>query len=123
MNLKNARKVVLVVDDEPILRMHAAMIVEDGGFEAIEAGTADEAIAILQSRSDIGVVLTDVEMPGSMDGLKLMALIRDRWPPIALIIVSGHVRIDESTLPERARFFAKPYPERELLKLVQELAA
>ena len=76
------KAVVLVVEDEPLLRMAATCLVEDAGFEAIEASNADEAILILEARTDIHIVFTDIDMPGSMDGLKLAEAVRGRWPPI-----------------------------------------
>lgn len=106
---KSDMPVVLIVEDEPLLRMMAADIVEDAGCMAIEASNADEAIVLLESRSDIRIVFTDIDMPGSMDGLKLAAAIRDRWPPIEIIVASGHVRIDDLELPPRSVFFSKPY--------------
>jgi CheY-like chemotaxis protein len=84
-----ARPVVVVVEDEPLVRMHAAAMIESAGFDTVEAGNADEAIAILEARKDIRIVFTDVEMPGSMDGLRLARAIRDRWPPVELVLTSG----------------------------------
>ena len=80
---------VLVVEDESLVRLGAVTIIEDAGFEVIEAASADEAIGILECRSDIRVVFTDIHMPGSMDGLKLAQAVRDRWPPIKIIVTSG----------------------------------
>jgi CheY-like chemotaxis protein len=96
--------VVLVVEDEPLQRMLAMTIVEDAGFEALGAETADRAVRILEMRSDIRIVFTDVDMPGSMDGMKLAAAIRGRWPPIEIIITSGLYRIRDSELPPRSVF-------------------
>ena len=100
---------VLIVEDEPLTRMGAVTIIEAAGFEVIEAGSADEAIQILECRSDIRVVFTDMHMPGSMDGLKLAHAVRNRWPPIKIIVTSGRELIAEQVLPEGGRFFAKPY--------------
>lgn len=109
---------VLVVEDEPLQRMMAIDLVEDAGFETIEAANADDAIRILEQRSDIQAVITDVDMPGSMDGLKLACAIRDRWPPIKIIVISGHLRGQDVELPEGGVFFSKPYdPERVARKL------
>ena len=77
---------MLVVEDEPLSRIHALNLVEEAGYVAIEASNADEAISILEARKDIRIVFTDIDMPGSMDGLKLARAIRDRWPPIELIL-------------------------------------
>src|SRR3954463_16560588 len=84
--------VVLVVEDEMLLRMRAVDMVEDAGFTSIEAVDADEAVAILESRSDIALVFTDIQMPGSMDGLKLAHVVHARWPPIRIILVSGQLK-------------------------------
>jgi CheY-like chemotaxis protein len=81
--------VVLVVEDEPLLRMMAVEVVEEVGFVALEAGNADEAVALLESRSDIALLFTDINMPGSMDGLKLAHAVRGRWPPIKILLVSA----------------------------------
>lgn len=104
-----ARTVVLIVEDEPILMMDAVDLVEDCGFEALEASNADAALEILLARPDIRIVLTDIDMPGSMDGVKLAQLIRGRWPPIEIIIVSGHRTLSKADMPERSVFFAKPF--------------
>ena len=111
---------VLIVEDEPILRLHAASLVEEAGFTAIEASNADEAIAILESRSDITLLFTDVNMPGSMDGLKLAHAVRNRWPPIKIVVVSGHMQVDQNDLPADSRFFGKPF---EADKMIAELRA
>ena len=103
------RPIVLVVEDEPLQRMMAVDLVEDAGFDVVEAWSADEAVRILESRADIRVVFTDIDMPGSMDGMKLAAAVRDRWPPIEIIITSGHAKTGELNLPERSVFFSKPY--------------
>jgi CheY-like chemotaxis protein len=105
------RRVVLVVEDQALIRMGAVDMVKSAGFEAVEAGNADEAIAILEAQPDIHLVFTDISMPGSMDGLRLANYIRNRWPPILLILASGRVSIDDETLPVGARFFSKPYSE------------
>ena len=118
-NLTN--KVVLVVEDEPLLLMLAGEIVEDAGFEPILAHNADEAILILESRDDISIVFTDVRMPGSMDGIRLAAAVRDRWPPIKLVVVSGHVT-GASELPAGAHFYRKPYIAEKIAASLRELA-
>lgn len=97
---------VLVVEDDPLLRMHAVDIVEDAGFTAIEARDADEAIAILEKRSDITLLFTDIQMPGSMDGLKLAHAVRDRWPPIKIVVVSGQTALTQNDLRRTAVFSA-----------------
>ena len=84
------RPVVLIVEDEFLIRTHAAEVIRDAGFEVAEATNADEAIVILESRRDIRVVFTDIQLPGSMDGLKLARVMRDRWPPVHILASSGH---------------------------------
>jgi CheY-like chemotaxis protein len=106
---------VLIVEDEPLVRIGAVNLIEDAGFEVIEAASADEAIGILECRNDVRVVFTDIHMPGSMDGLKLAHAVRNRWPPIRIIVTSGRELIAEQVLPEGGRFFAKPYNPIEIL--------
>src|SRR5450631_4491180 len=84
--------VVLVVEDDPLLRELAAEFLEDAGFLVLEAGDAEQAVDLLQSRSDIAVLFTDINMPGSMDGLELAHAVHDRWPPIKILVASGQVR-------------------------------
>lgn len=112
---------VLVVEDHPLILTMAAEIVERAGFHAIAAASADEAIAILESRDDIRLVFTDVQMPGSMDGLKLAHAIRRRWPPVLLLLASGAEILEESQLPPGARFFRKPYDEEQIGSTLKHL--
>jgi CheY-like chemotaxis protein len=114
--------VVLVVEDEPLLRMAAVSFLEDAGFEVIEAADADEAIKFLESRNNIRLIFTDIDMPsGSMNGLRLAKAVRDRWPPVEIIIVSGHQVPHATELPERSRFFPKPYNEAEMVSTMREM--
>jgi CheY-like chemotaxis protein len=107
MNHEHA-PVVLVVEDEWLLRLLAVELVEDVGFVALQAANADDAIVILEQRVDIALILTDVDMPGTMDGLKLAHAVRRRWPPIKIIIVSGKTRLSDAELPTETRFFLSP---------------
>ena len=91
--------------------MLTADLAVDAGFEVLQAANADEAIEILEIRLDIRVLFTDIDMPGSRDGLRLAAYVRDRWPPIDIIVVSGQVRPNSTEMPMRSLFFAKPYDE------------
>jgi CheY-like chemotaxis protein len=111
---------ILIVEDEPLVRLCAVGTIAAAGFEVIEAASADEAIRILESRSDIRVVFTDIQMPGSMDGLKLAHAVRDRWPPIKIIVTSGRELVAEYDMPEGGRFFAKPYDSTEICKALRE---
>ena len=99
---------VLIVEDEMILRMRAVDIVEDAGFRPVEAVNADEAISILESRSDISLLFTDIQMPGSIDGLMLAHAVHSRWPAIKIILVSGQVKPSEAERPADSLFFGKP---------------
>jgi CheY-like chemotaxis protein len=118
-----ARRIVLVVEDHPIIRMGAIQLIEEAGYEAIAATNADEAIIILEARPDIHLVFTDIEMPGSLDGLKLAHYVRRRWPPVLLIVVSGKTMLDEGQLPEGARFFAKPYNDNAIVETMRGMFA
>ena len=113
--------VVLIVEDELLLRMDAADVIRSAGFEVVEATNADDAIEILEVRHDITLVFTDIQMPGSMDGLKLAQAVRGRWPPIKIVATSGLVDVGEKDLPEGGRFLAKPYRSEQLAEMVREL--
>jgi CheY-like chemotaxis protein len=115
------RPVVLIVEDEFLLRMEAVNTIAAAGFEVVEAANADEAIEILESRRDITVIFTDIQMPGSMDGLKLARAVRGRWPPIKIIATSGHAHVLETDLPEGGRFLAKPYSPIQVTGVLRDL--
>jgi CheY-like chemotaxis protein len=115
------RSVVLVVEDDFLIRMHATEMIADAGFDVVEAASADEAILILEGRLDITVVFTDIQMPGSMDGLKLAAAIRGRWPPIKIVATSGLVNVRQDELPEGGRFLPKPYRPDQVVRALREL--
>ena len=112
---------VLVVEDEMVLHMRAADIVEDAGFTPVEAVNADEAIAILESRSDIAVLFTDIQMPGSMDGLKLAHAVHARWPDIKIVLVSGQVKPTDAERPADSRFFGKPLGVEQMIAELQSM--
>ena len=112
---------VLVVEDEMMLRMRAVDIVEDAGFTPIEAVNADEALAILESRSDIELLFTDIQMPGSMDGLKLAHAVHERWPSIKIILVSGKLTPTDAEKPTHSRFFGKPLEVKQMIAEMQEM--
>jgi CheY-like chemotaxis protein len=118
---KTKRPVILIVEDEFLIRMDAVDMVRAAGFDVVEAEDADEAILILEDRTDITVVFTDVQMPGSMDGLKLAAAIRGRWPPIKIVATSGHLKISKDDLPPGSRFLPKPYSAPQIAKTLREL--
>ena len=112
---------VLVVEDEMILRMRAVDIVEDAGFNPVEAVNADQAFSILESRSDISLLFTDIQMPGSMDGLKLAHAVHDRWPSIKIILVSGQVKPSDAERPANSRFFGKPLGVDQMITELQDM--
>lgn len=112
---------VLIVEDEMLLRMRAVDIVEDAGFRSVEAVNADEAISILESRSDISLLFTDIQMPGSMDGLKLAHAVHDRWPSVKIILVSGQVKPTDAERPANSRFFGKPLGVEQMIAELQAM--
>jgi CheY-like chemotaxis protein len=112
---------VLIVEDEPLIRMGAVYLIEDAGFKVYEAGSADAAIALLELHKEIRLIFTDVDMPGSMDGLKLAHYVRGRWPPVKIIVTSGHIKVTEESLPAGAIFLQKPYDPTEIAHKVREL--
>ena len=112
---------VLIVEDELMLRMRAVDIVEDAGFAALEAVNADDALALLESRSDIKLLFTDIQMPGSMDGLKLAYAVHERWPSIKIILVSGQVVLTEQDRPAQSRFHGKPLEVKSMIAELQDM--
>jgi two-component system, response regulator PdtaR len=115
------KTVILVVEDEAIIRMGAVQMLEDAGFAVLEACNADVALKFLESRTDINFVFTDIQMPGSLCGLKLAHVIRDRWPLIHLVVTSGQKAPTQDEFPRMGRFIRKPYALKELLNALQEL--
>jgi CheY-like chemotaxis protein len=112
-------RAILIVEDDQLLKLLTVDIVEAAGFVALQANNADEAVAIMEARSDIALLLTDINMPGSMDGLKLAHAVHNRWPSIKIIIVSS--RVPKSDLPTDSRFFAKPYQVEKLISAIHSL--
>ena len=108
---------VLVVEDEPIVREFISGELVTEGYGVIEASDADTAIAILEAREDIHLVFTDIDMPGSMDGLKLAAYVRDRWPPVHIIVTTGKSR--PLTIPANALFISKPYRSETVIAAIR----
>lgn len=121
--IAEGKTTVLIVEDEPLIRMGVADYVGDTGFATLEAGSGDEALAILSERDDIDVVFTDVNMPGKIDGMALSRLISERWPQIGVIITKGMVRPRSVDLSPRAVFFTKPYNFKNLVDSIRSFAA
>ena len=117
-----SRPVVLVVEDDTLLRMHAAEMIEEAGFKVLEAPNADEAIKLLETRLDIAVMFTDIDMPGSMNGLKLAHALANRWPPIRIVATSGHFQMRDGDLPAGGLFIAKPYLSHHIISTLRDLA-
>lgn len=114
---------VLVVEDEAFIRMDVVDMLRAAGFDIQEAANADEAIQMLERHSNVRLIFTDIDMPGSMNGLKLVAAVRDRWPPIRIIATSGHFKIRAGDLPADARFIPKPYKLVQIIDAIHELTS
>ncbi len=111
---------VLIVEDEPLVRELAVAAIQDAGFDVVEAANAQEAIDILNHRSDIGVLFTDVDMPGKLDGLGLAQLVHEQWPAIRLVLTSGRSLL--GPMPEDGQFVAKPYSLQHLADTLTQVA-
>ena len=113
--------IVLIVEDDMILRMRSVDIVEDAGYTPVEAVDADEALGVLQSRSDIALLFTDIQMPGSMNGLQLAHAVYARWPQLKIILVSGQLRLSSAEIPRDSRFFGKPLASGQIIAEMQDM--
>lgn len=113
--------VILVVEDEPLLSMALVEDLESAGYVVLEAAHAAAAVSILESRDDIAVLITDVDMPGAMDGLMLAAAVNNRWPPIRIIVVSGLRSVEITDIPDGTIFFSKPYRTDDLIASVRQI--
>ncbi|WP_264046471.1 response regulator [Methylobacterium flocculans] len=112
--------VVLLVEDDGLLLMEAADTLADAGFEVLEATHADNALTVLETRDDVGVLMTDVDMPrGSMDGFALARLVAHRWPTIPVLVVSGMGTPGPHDMPDGARFIPKPYEPSTLVRTLR----
>jgi CheY-like chemotaxis protein len=112
---------IMVVEDEPLIRLGLVSLIEEAGYSVVEANSADDAIRKLEKIIDIRLILTDVDMPGTMDGIKLAHYVRGRWPPIHLVVISGKVGVEQTELPAGVRFVTKPYQEPALINLVETM--
>ena len=115
-----AGRAILIVEDEALIRYDLFDFFGDHGFKVFEAESADDAIAIMMQHAEIRIVLTDVQMPGSMDGIRLAHYIRDRYPPTFLVVASGAVRPTADDLPADAIFLPKPFDPRAVLKALAQ---
>lgn len=123
MVLAAAKTVVLVVEDETLIRMNTVEFIEDAGFDVLQAANADAAIELLENRRDIAVMFTDIDMPGSMNGIKLAQAVRGRWPPIKIVATSGHFKLKDGDLPANGLFLPKPYDARQVVKIIRDAIA
>jgi len=114
---------ILVVEDDPLLLMDAVDMFEDEGFVVHPARNADQAIRHLEAHQDIRILFTDIDMPGSMDGLCLAYAVRDRWPPVRIMVTSGLKGVDRNEMPLDSLFFAKPYPSKDVVRAVSRVAS
>jgi DNA-binding NtrC family response regulator len=121
MSAINLSKAVLVVEDEPLIRMEVAAAVKDAGFRVYQAASADEAVGLLEECADIGVLFTGVDMPGSMDGIELAHYARSQ-KPMKVIVSSGHRRVAMRDLPPAAVFLKKPCDATEIVEKLKSLA-
>ncbi len=114
---------VMVVEDEALVRLDIAISLENEGFLVLEASNADDAIDMLNAHPEIRLMFTDIDMPGSMDGLRLAAAVRNRWPPVKIIVASGHRQMSDKLLPVEGRFFSKPYDHARVIATMREMLA
>jgi CheY-like chemotaxis protein len=119
----HVRQVVLVVEDEPLLGLQLVDLIEEAGFDVVLARDADDAISQLERRADITILFTDIQMPGSMDGLKLARAVRNRWPPIKIIATSGNATLRDGDLPDGGRFLPKPYDRTRITDTLLQMTA
>jgi two-component system, response regulator PdtaR len=119
--MSKSRPTVLIVEDEFIIALGAAEFLQSAGYDTVETSNADDAVAVLESGREIEAVFTDIRMPGSMDGLALAWCVRDRWPPVKIIVTSGHHTIREGDLPEGGKFIPKPYSDRAVAAALSDL--
>ncbi len=112
---------IIVVEDEALIRMNSVEALEDAGFEVVEAANADEAIALLEKADDVRLMFSDIDMPGTMDGMALAKLVHARWPKISLLLTSGHRQVAEADIPDDGVFVPKPYSEETVIAKVNDL--
>lgn len=117
---QNSTHPVLIVEDEPLIRMVAIDALEDNGFAILEADDAGAALKMLEDTPGIALIFTDINMPGDIDGMNLAAEVAKRWPEIEIIVTSGGVRLAQSDIPDSGKFLPKPYDTAQLVHLVKE---
>jgi CheY-like chemotaxis protein len=118
---RSDRQPILVVEDEELIRLYAADLLEEAGFEVLEAADADGALEIIESRPDVRVLFTDIKLPSKLDGMELARNVHERWPHILLLVTSGGSRPSRAEIADEGRFLAKPYTKNELITKINEL--
>ncbi len=108
---------ILLVEDEPLILLDVELGLQEADHTVVSVTNADRAMHMLEVHS-VDVILTDIDMPGSMDGLALAARVSDLWPPVKIVVMSGKRRPSRAELPAHARFIAKPFNSAELLQTV-----
>ncbi|WP_244441751.1 response regulator [Rhizobium grahamii] len=121
LNIMTPSISLLVVEDEPLLRLDIVDFLRQEGFVVWEADNAARAIDTLVEHQEIRLLLTDVDMPGAMDGIKLAAYVRDRWPPLKIIVVSGYRTVQTDEIPAESRFISKPYDPRRIVRTINKM--
>ena len=114
------KNIVLIVEDEALVRLVAASMLQDAGFDTLEADTAEDALHLLEEHDEVRVLFSDVQLPGKMDGLALARTVHDRWPDIGLVLTSGGVRVRADQVPDDGEFLSKPYDVNEMVEAVRE---
>ncbi len=120
---REPRPRVLIVEDEPVIRLVARDILEDAGFDVVEADSGQEAVRMLEMEAGIVAVFTDVHMPGAVDGLSLARMVPERWPDVRIAVTSGRARPEVGELPAGTLFVPKPYRPEQLVARLQELVS
>lgn len=113
---------ILVVEDETLVRLNLVALLEDAGLDVLDAGDADEALHVLGDHPEVRILLTDVQMPGSMDGIHLAHRVRETWPQMGLMLMSGNLNMPRHTLPDRAAYIGKPFDRSQLMRAIASLA-
>jgi CheY-like chemotaxis protein len=121
MDVFIVKPLVLIVEDEALVRLVAASMLQDAGFDTLEADTAEDALQVLEEHEDVCVLFSDVQLPGAMDGLGLARTVHDRWPGIGLLLTSGGVTLGRSQIPDDGSFLPKPYDGPQVVEAVRKL--
>jgi CheY-like chemotaxis protein len=119
--MAHTKRVVLVVEDESLLRLYATEVLEDAGYAVVEVDNAEAALEALETRDDVRLLFTDIQMPGALDGLELARRVHERWPQVRIVLASGRSRPRRAEMPDEARFIAKPFSPDELVGHIQDL--